>query len=656
MIVMFQVMHLAYEFGPFRLDPAARHLFRDGEPVGLTPKAFDVLVALVEAGGEVVERERLMDRVWPATAVVDANLTQTVSVLRRVLGDTATEHSYIATVPGRGYQFTAPVEAAVPAPVAGRFQPAPPPGEKTWDAARRPSVPGWRSRLTPSRLLLALPALVALLTALAVVADRAHREPEAGERTVQSLAVLPLTVLTPESLEPAFGVGLSDAITNRLSNQGSLAVRSTQAVLPYARAGSDPLEVARELGVDLVLTGTARQSGGEVRVSVQLVDVEREHPLWAATFDQPTESLFAIEDQIAERVSWDFALDLVGTAEGAHGRLATESGEAYRQFLLGRASFLERWREGSERAIRHFERALEHDPEYAAALAHLAMTRALMASNGNCWAPSRRVMNRALVEARRAIELDPEIPEGYVALGAVLMNERYDWSGADEAFRQAVELDPASSRSRYLLAMALALRGEDERAWAEARRLERARAGLPPALDADGRFSYGLLAVFLGHYEEGRRALAGISATEPHRGGARMYLAISLEALGRSEQALTELEAATLHYRSSHQAAATLAHYLGRSDDPGQRARGREILEGLEEQPETAPASLLSLAIAHAGAGSKEAAIRYLWQAHEAREVLPIVVQRDPRLDPLRGEPEFERLLEAMNLGQAPEA
>ncbi len=101
---------VVYLFGPFRLDPAGRRLLRDGEPVGLTAKVFDVLAALVEAQGAVVERDALMDRVWPATAVIDANLTQTVSVLRKALGDTAAEHRYIATVPGRGYQFTAPVE------------------------------------------------------------------------------------------------------------------------------------------------------------------------------------------------------------------------------------------------------------------------------------------------------------------------------------------------------------------------------------------------------------------------------------------------------------------------------------------------------------------------------------------------------------------
>ncbi len=134
-----------------------------------------------------------------------------------------------------------------------------------------------------------------------------------------------------------------------------------------------------------------------------------------------------------------------------------------------------------------------------------------------------------------------------------------------------------------------------------------------------------------------------------------MYYAIALDELGDHAGALAELDRAALQYLSSSQVTATLANYLGRSGDPQDRARGRQILADLEAKEAGSPGQTLSLAIAHAGAGSKAEAIRLLWQAHEERAVLPIFVQRDHRIDPLRGEPEFQRLLVAMHLAPARE-
>lgn len=641
---------VAFEFGPYRLDPAARRLSRDGEPLGLSPKAFDVLTVLVAARGRVVERERLMEEVWPGVAVVDANLTQTVSMLRKALDDTASEHRYIATVPGRGYQFTAPVEEAPAAPVAGEPRTPTVPGPEGRAQAQETASGGVSRRRSPAvgRRLVLAGLVAAVLGGLALAAPRFGKAPSEEPPPPQSLAVLPLTVVTPDVLDPAFGLGLTDAIINRLSNQGSVVVFPTQTVLAYADQELDPFEVGRELDVDLVLSGTVRRSDDQVRVSIQVLDVPRGQPLWAETFDQAAESLFLIEDQVAERVGRELALELLGAMGRGSRGTGTRDGEAYRQLLLGRGSFLWRSRDGYEEAVQHFEQALLRDPGYAAALAHLAMTRALMASNGGSWTPSRRLFDQASVEARRAIELDERISEAHIALGAVKMNQEYDWSGAIEELERAVELDPANTRARYLLAMALMLNREDGRAWEEALQIEQ---DLPPAFRGDGSFSFGILATFLGRYEEAAEALSAVRASHPYKGGARMFLGLCLEALGRREEALAELEAAVLHYPSGSHATATLAYFLGRSGDPAARERAREILRALEEKPEEAPGVLFSLALAHVGVGSEETAMRYLWQAHEAREVLPIMVQRDPRLDPLRAEPELQRLLQEMNLG-----
>jgi DNA-binding winged helix-turn-helix (wHTH) protein/TolB-like protein len=645
---------VSYRFGPFRLDPAGRRLTRGKETLCLTPKGFDVLVALVEARGEVVERDVLMDRVWPDTAVVDANLTQTVSVLRKVLGDTASDHEYVATVPGRGYQFTAPVETNATETTehsgpAARGEPAlDEAGDETGgpagDGASGPSRRGHRARAA-----VALLALVTMLGIFALLAVRGRGSGAAEAAQVPSLAVLPLTVLTPETVDRALGVGLSDAITNRLSQRRSLAVRPTQTVLAATEREPEPLAAGRELGVGFVLGGTIRRGGDQVRASVQLIDVQRGKPLWAATFDQSADTLFALEDQISARIVSSLSVGENAPLAVA-GYPTNGEGLAYQELILGRARSLERTREGFAAAVRHFERALEHDPGFAPALGHMAVARSVLATNGAWGGSSRPLLKSARAEAARAFELAPELPQAHEALGMVRMFDDYDWPGAIDALEEAVRLDSTGFRGHYLLSMALILAGDEERAWGEARqlRLDGRVTGSP--VDVNHEYGAGLLALWLGRHQEARETLAQVVARRPDLGGVRMTLALSLDGLGLRDEALAELETAARTFPASDLGWATLVHYLGRSGDPAHRARAREILEELEQAPADAPSAELSLAVAHAGAGSKEKAIRHLWRAHEARAVMPILVLRDRRLDPLRDEPGFRRLLEAMNL------
>jgi DNA-binding winged helix-turn-helix (wHTH) protein/TolB-like protein len=274
-----------YEFGPFRFDADKAVLWRAGEVVSLAPKALAVLHAFVEAGGDVVPKADLMARVWPDTAVQEANLSVTVAALRRGLGPQEDGRSWVQTVPRRGYRFDGPVKR--------------PPGAE-----------------------------------------------------VVTLAVLPFEVLGPGA-EPHVGLGLADALISRLTGLEGLLVRPTAAVTHLSGQHVAPRDAAADLGVDAVVAGTVRQEGERFRLSVQLVPRRLDLRPWARQIDAPFTDLFSVEDSLAGDVAGQL-----------HARLA-------RSFLapIGHVGFAGAVppREAWGRAAECVEKALERDPELAAA-------------------------------------------------------------------------------------------------------------------------------------------------------------------------------------------------------------------------------------------------------------------------------------------------
>jgi DNA-binding winged helix-turn-helix (wHTH) protein/TolB-like protein len=263
-------------FGPFELDPVRRILRRDAEAVALAGKPMELLLVLLEHRDRVVEREELLSTVWRDLVVEEANLTQTVSVLRRVLGEGAGENAYIVTVPGRGYRFVAEVRAAGERPDSGPPRPA-----------RRWSHP----------VVLVLAALTVAVLALSILPG--WRERPSPPADTGAMAVLPL--LAGDLGQPAdsLGLGLADALITRLAAAG-VAVRPTRMVVEFSDPRRDtPQEAARQLGVPRVLTGTVREAGGRVRLSLQLVAGADGATIWADVVELDG-SLAADEDRLLD--------------------------------------------------------------------------------------------------------------------------------------------------------------------------------------------------------------------------------------------------------------------------------------------------------------------------------------------------------------------
>lgn len=288
-----------YEFGSFRVDAVERLLLRDdGEVVPLTPKVFDILLVLVQNSGHILEKDKLMEAVWPDSTVEEANLTRNVSTLRRALGENPTGHQYIETIPWRGYRFAPGVrefrdedvdlilekhtrshvhfeeeeevrekESGDPKEEVGFLLPA--------------ASPTLLRHKESNRKILAVSLLLLGLIVTAFFWWRPGRLKQAeAPASVKSMAVLPFGLISMEGSDEYLGLGMADALITKLSNVKQVVVRPTSAVRKYTAPGQDPLAAGRELGVESVLEGSIQKSGERMRVTVQLVSVGDGTPLW----------------------------------------------------------------------------------------------------------------------------------------------------------------------------------------------------------------------------------------------------------------------------------------------------------------------------------------------------------------------------------------
>jgi TolB-like protein/DNA-binding winged helix-turn-helix (wHTH) protein len=348
---------IVYEFGRFRLDEGERRLLRDGEEVvlrengreeRLTPKAFDLLLALVKRGGRMAERGELLEELWPGTFVEDNRLSDNVSTLRKFLGDRAKDPLYIETVPKHGYRFVAEVreargETKAPAAHTGtRSVAGEEPGPRPADLAESTAVAA-RGRRAATRLPHAVApctrrspfaavAAFALLGALAFATFNTLKGKPTPTATqtgrVCSIAVLPFKPLVDSAADPALELGMTDALISKLSHIRQVVVRPTSAVLKYTGAGQDLRVTGSELGVDVLLDGRVQKAGDRVRLSVQLVRASDGATVWADSFDAEFTDILTVQDAVSGRVAAALELELTGVeGRGLAQRHAERVGE-----------------------------------------------------------------------------------------------------------------------------------------------------------------------------------------------------------------------------------------------------------------------------------------------------------------------------------------
>jgi DNA-binding winged helix-turn-helix (wHTH) protein/tetratricopeptide (TPR) repeat protein len=409
--------HTTYEFGPYRLDVSTRRLFRGDELIPLTPKAFDILAALIERRDRVVDKAELMKLVWPDSFVEEANLSQTIFVLRKTLGDDPDGSQYIETVPRKGYRFASAarvVETAPPAAVA---------------AAKR-------------KWAIAAAAIVATTIVAALWAFRG-RETVGPDGGITRIAVLPFENLTTNRDDDWLASAFSESLTSGLEGAPGFVTVSRDRIIEFYRleklreAAAIDATVLRRISATLRLRyyvhGSYQRIGDQIRVVARLVDLDEGTNDAQETVTDSFANLLRLEADLANR----FSARLQGRS--ANKTRHAPSLESHQAMVLGRNEYAA----GSLTAAReHLQRAVELDPNHGAAWALLSKTISRLVAVSTYTSGSIAELHAsAVATARRAVELDPTFADGHVALAlAYRWTLQYDgWRAASE---RAIELNP----------------------------------------------------------------------------------------------------------------------------------------------------------------------------------------------------------------------
>jgi transcriptional activator of cad operon len=419
--------------GEWLIEPALDSISRDGEVQKLEPRTMRLLLCLLDSPGSVVSVERLLNEVWGGVVVGSASVYQAVSQLRKILGDTDPEPTYIATVQRKGYRLVAAVRPATPSPAAIldlKDTPTPQP-DVTLPASGSKSRRFWAAIGF---------CCVAIVAALFLMWYLTHKSP--AETAIASIVVLPFVDMTADKKDQPFCDGLTEELSNWLSQIPALRVVARTSAFSFSGRAVDARKIAQELGTNHVLEGSMRRSGDSMRVTVQLIDASTGFHLWSANYDRPVADTIKVQEDIARSVAQTLQLRVTANTSLQFAARRSTNSQAYASYLLARHYQQERTAQSNDQAIELFRQVITQDPKFSLAYASLAY--ALL----NQHFLGHRSINEIASEAEplldMALRLDPNFSDIYAVRGA-LRAEQFRNAEALADLRNAVALNPSDS-------------------------------------------------------------------------------------------------------------------------------------------------------------------------------------------------------------------
>ena len=654
-----------YEFGRFRLDAAERVLLRDRELVPLTPKVFDILLALVEHGGHIVEKDDLMKRVWPDSFVEEGNLTQNVSLLRKALGESPGGSQFIETVARRGYRFVATVTKArndgtnqvlvvaaagsalslesgtdygveADAPPAAALEPVKadldlphqngdPNGSETPTAKDGTRALSLLAGFKNHAYVLTVGAVLVALIGVVYFIGRG-KTGAVTESPIESIAVLPFADDAADSDAQYLNDKIAESLINSLSKLPKLRVVPRSVVANYKGKEMDPRQIGRELNVRAVVTGRVRRHGDTISIQADLIDVDKVAQIWGQLYEHKLADVLLAQDDISRDIFENLRLKL-NVEEKKHL-------DAYRLYLKGRNAWNKRTEEGLQQGIEYFQQAIDTDPNYAPAYAGLADCYNMLVVYGGLRPDNG--FPKAKEAAIKALEIDETLAEAHTSLAFFKFRWDRDRVETEREFQEAIKLKPSYAPAHQWYSSYLVALERFDEAIAEAKRTQELE---PLYFVASSHL--GWILYLSGQNDRAIEQCSRILALDPNLFPALRYRGLAYEAKGMYPEAIADFQKG-VKLSGSPLILALLGHAYAAS---GKKAEAQRVLGELQDLQGRRYVSPYTVAAIYGGLGDKDQAFKWLEKAYEERDIWLMNLKVDPVFSKLRSDRRFPDLL-----------
>jgi TolB-like protein/DNA-binding winged helix-turn-helix (wHTH) protein/Flp pilus assembly protein TadD len=624
------------------LNRSSYELRRSGRVLKLERIPLDILFLLVERKGQLVTREDIIEEIWGKDVFLDtdSSINGAIRKIRHALKDDPENPAFVQTVTGKGYRFIALVtEAAAPNPEGGvkKLESTAVIQEARATLATRPE-PRMFWKLWPWVVAIAVLMVVVLAGSIYELRLRTRSQSDVVQGRVM-LAVLPFANLSNDPEQEYFSDGLTEETITDLGelNPERLGVIARTSAAAYKHTNKTIAQIGRELGVDYILEGSVRREGGLARISAQLIRVKDQVHLWAHNYDRETGGLLALQNELGRAIAQQVQVKLAPPYGGRSTNKYAPNAEAYELYLKGLFYLNQRTFAEIDKSAEYFHRSMVKDPGFALAYAGLADSYV-----ANAIRSPQDFYPKAKAAASRALELD-DLAEAHCALGAEKADFEYDWQGAEQKFKRAIELNPnyAEARFRYAWTYLTPL-GKSEEAIAE----------MTKALELDP-FSriyntvFGLTYFYARRYDEARAQFTKAIELNPDFFVTYYHLAWLDSQMGLYPSAISELTKGRLLsgddsvVKDAESQDVTLRKAFAAQGAPG---FWQQLLKSGPEIGEFDNPQL------YARLGAKQKALECLDRNYEERRPLGTLLNVDPAFDSLRSDQRFGDLVRRVGL------
>ncbi len=579
--------HSNLRFGVFEVEAIAGELCKRGLRVKLQRQPFEILLALLEDPGELVTRAELRKRLWPENVFVDFEheLNKALNKLRSALGDDPRNPRYIETLSGRGYRFIVPVQTSSP------------------------------------------------------------EAPPAFTHPTFRIAVLPFVDLASDAEQQIFADSLTAGTIIQLGALYPERLRVTARSSVFRYWGSlKPLgEIAKELGVEYLLTGTTRSSGTRVRLTVELLHAENQVCLWTGTYDHEMTDPFSFQHEIARGIAESLKIEFRPERLAAYERSRGHDTHAREAYLKGRYHWSGRTEASLRKSLAYFREAISADPNHA--LAHVGIAESYIAMGNMGMLAPEDAISFARDALLRALDVNPQLAEAHASLGWIRFAYDRDWAASEREFQLVSRLNPNYVMGPHWHAYSLGALGEFERALAINR-----QALLIDPLSLPVNATRGWLLFLAGRYDQAIEQCKATVELDPVHWLGHLYLAMAYTANGQCEKAIAEYEMARECSSDLPMVIACSGHGYAAAGD---FAAAQRVLDELAVVRKARYVPPYWVALVYAGLGLVDEAFEWLQRAYDERGNWAAFINVDPRLEHLRADARFELLLSSLRLPPA---